>query len=207
MASSAWPPSVSVPVRSPATVATVAGEDWQFFEIDPEVVRIARDPGLFRFLSACAPDARIVLGDGRLTLAASPDRYDLIILDVFSSDAIPVHVLTREAFAGYLARLAPRGVIAVHVSNRHMELAGIVAAVAKESGLVATVRRDDTISDLAEDYRSNAEVVVLARNNADLGDLPSRDGWRSIEPPAGVTAWTDDYSDILRAILRKKFGG
>lgn len=183
------------------------GEDWQFFEIDPEVVRIARNPRLFRFLGACAPHARIVLGDGRLTLAASPDSYNLIVLDVFSSDAIPVHVLTREAFAGYLARLAPRGVIAVHVSNRHMALAPVVAAVGRDAGLVAWVRRDDSVDDLAQDYRANAEVVVLARDAADLGDLPSRAGWRPLAPRPDVSSWTDDYSDVLRAILRKKLGG
>jgi hypothetical protein len=76
-------------------------ENWTFFEIDPEVARIARDSRLFRFVSTCAPDVPVVLGDARLTLAASAGRYDLIILDAFSSDAIPVHLLTREALAGY----------------------------------------------------------------------------------------------------------
>ena len=88
------------------------GEHWTFFEIDPEVIRIARDPHDFHFLSACAPDERIVLGDARLTLSASSERYDLIVLDAFSSDAIPVHLLTREALGMYLERLTPHGVIA-----------------------------------------------------------------------------------------------
>ena len=101
------------------------------------MVRIARDPTLFRFLSACGPDMRIVLGDARLTLAASPERYDLIVLDAFSSDAIPVHLLTREAFAGYLSRLTARGVIMLHISNRHMALWRPAAAVGGAEGLVA----------------------------------------------------------------------
>ena len=101
------------------------------------MVRIARDPTLFRFLSACGPDMRIVLGDARLTLAASPERYDLIVLDAFSSDAIPVHLLTREAFAGYLSRLTARGVIVLHISNRHMALWRPAAAVGGAEGLVA----------------------------------------------------------------------
>ncbi len=85
----------------------------------------------------------MVLGDARLTLAASRERYDLIVLDAFSSDAIPVHLLTREAFAGYLARLNPHGMIVVHISNRHLELAQVVGAVAAAEGLVAMVKHDD----------------------------------------------------------------
>ena len=85
------------------------GETWTFFEIDPEVVRLARDPNMFRFLSSCAPEAPVVLGDARLTLAASAQQFDLIVLDAFSSDAIPTHLLTREALRGYLARLSPHG--------------------------------------------------------------------------------------------------
>jgi spermidine synthase len=95
---------------------------WTYFEIDPHVVHIARDPTLFRFLSTCGADMQIVLGDAGLTLTASPQRYDLVVLDAFSSDAIPVHLLAREAFAGYLSRPTERGVIVLHISNRHMAL-------------------------------------------------------------------------------------
>jgi len=146
-----------------------------------------------------------VLGDARLTLAASLKYYDLIVLDAFSSDAIPVHLLTREAFAGYLMRLSPHGIIAVHVSNQHMELASVVAAVGKAEGLTAYVREDDKANDFTKDYRANAEVVALARSKADFGDLPSRYGWRPLAPMPSVAAWTDDYSDVLHAILRKTF--
>jgi spermidine synthase len=181
------------------------GERWTFFEIDPEVIRLASDEKNFRFLSVCGPVERIVLGDARITLAASSERYDLIVLDAFSSDAIPVHLLTREAFAGYLTRLAPNGVITIHVSNRHMELASIVAAVGAAEGLVAYVKQDDQATEPQKDYRANAKVVVLAKSVADFGDLPSRRGWSRLEPALGIAAWTDDYSDVLRAILRKKF--
>ena len=128
----------------------------------------------------------------------------MIVLDAFSSDAIPVHLLTREAVAGYRARLAPNGVIAMHVSNRHMELASVVAAVAAEEGFVAYFKQDDQANDFLKDYRANAEVVALARSEADLGDLPQRAGWRRLSTRPGVLAWTDDYSDVLSAILRKK---
>jgi spermidine synthase len=180
------------------------GEHWTFFEIDPEVIRIARDPRYFHFLSACAPDERIVLGDARLTLSASSERYDVIVLDAFSSDAIPVHLLTREALGMYLERLTPHGVIAFHVSNRNMELASVIAAFGKAEGLAIYDKQDDQVSDFTKDYRANAEVVVLARDAADLGDLPSLRGWRKLDATPGVAEWTDDYSDILRAILRKR---
>jgi spermidine synthase len=180
------------------------GEDWTFFEIDPVVVRIARDERYFHFLSACGPMDEIVLGDARLTLGAASGRFDLIVLDAFSSDAVPIHLLTREALIGYLARLKPHGVIAFHVSNRHMELANVVAAVGATEGLTAYFKEDNGANDFLNDYRANAQVVVMARTVEDLGDLPSRSGWRRIEPK--VVAWTDDYSDVLRAILRKKLG-
>ena len=179
------------------------GEQWTFFEIDPEVIRLARDPRNFRFLSGCGP-VGMVTGDARLTLVASQQQYDMIVLDAFSSDAIPVHLLTREAVAGYRSRLAPGGVIAMHVSNRHMELANVVAAVAAAEGFVVYFKQDDLANNFINDYRANAEVVALARSDADLGDLPQRRGWRKIVPRADVPAWTDDYSDVLRAILRKK---
>ena len=180
------------------------GERWTFFEIDPEVIRLAEKD--FRFLSACGPVEQIVAGDARITLAASSERYDMIVLDAFSSDSIPVHLLTREAFAGYLTRLAPNGVIAIHISNRQMELASIVSAVGSAEGLVAYLKQDDQANNFPQDFRANARVVALARSAADLGDLPARAGWRPLEPTPGVAAWTDDYSNVLGAILRKKLG-
>jgi len=147
---------------------------------------------------------KIVLGDARLTLAASSGRYDLIVLDAFSSDAIPVHLLTREALHGYLTRLELHGVIAFHVSNRRMELASVVAAVGATEGLTAYFKEDRGANDFLNDYRANSQVVVMARAVTDLGDLPAGSGWRRIEPK--VVAWTDDYSDILRSILRKELG-
>ncbi|MEA2930039.1 MAG: hypothetical protein QOG38_2467 [Hyphomicrobiales bacterium] len=178
-------------------------ENWTFFEIDPEVVRLARDSNLFHFLSACAPAADIVLGDARLTLAASPRQYDLIVLDAFSSDAIPTHLLTREALRGYLAHLSPRGMIVMHISNRHMELTHVAAAIGAAEGLTTFVKADDKANQFVIDFHAAALVATLARNEADLGALPQAPGWRRQEAGA-VTAWTDDYSAIIGAILRKK---
>jgi spermidine synthase len=181
------------------------GEDWTFFEIDPEVVRLARDPAMFRFLSACAPAAPVVLGDARLTLAGSSRQFDLIVLDAFSSDAIPAHLLTREALRGYLARLSPRGTILMHISNRHMELAKVVAAIGATEGLVTFVKTDEKASQFVTELYAAALVAVLARNEADLGALPATEGWRATEAGT-VVPWTDDYSDIIGAIVRKKLG-
>ncbi|MGB9369311.1 MAG: fused MFS/spermidine synthase [Xanthobacteraceae bacterium] len=181
------------------------GETWTFFEIDPEVVRLARDPDIFRFLASCAPDAPIVVGDARLTLAASPQQFDLIVLDAFSSDAIPTHLLTREALRGYLAHLAPHGMLLMHISNRHLELARVVAAVGATEGLSTLVKTDRNELDFTADLRAAAMVAVLARNEADFGALLGAEGWEKTE--AGVVvAWTDDYSDIIGAMLRKKLG-
>lgn len=182
-----------------------AGEIWTFFEIDAAVAHIAQDPSRFRFLSSCAPDAPIILGDARLTLAASEGLYDLIVLDAFSSDSIPVHLLTREAVASYLTKLSPHGVMVLHISNRHMELAPVAAAVATAEGLVTWVKQDNQAGDFLVDYHANAQVAVLARKAEDLGSLPSQSGWNRMQANA-ADIWTDDFSNILGAIWRKKTG-
>ena len=112
-----------------------------------------------------------MLGDARLTLAKSTQQFDLIVLDAFSSDAIPVHLLTREALRGYLARLSPHGVILMHISNRHMELAKVVASVAASEGLVTFGKADDKANSFTNDFRANALVAMLARRDADVGPL------------------------------------
>jgi hypothetical protein len=182
------------------------GESWTFFEIDPEVVRIARDARLFRALSTCAPNSPVILGDARLSLTASSKQFDLIALDAFTSDAIPVHLLTLEALEAYMSRLKPHGVILAHISNRHMDLAPVLAATAAQAGLAMWLCRDTQRDDFAKSYRSNAELAVLARADADVGELPSRGCWQRVEPRADISGWTDDYSDLLRAILRRKLG-
>ena len=181
-------------------------EHWTFYEIDPEVIQIARNPRMFKFLSECAPSASIVLGDARLTLAASRAGYDLIVLDAFSSDAIPVHLLTREAIAIYLSRLAPRGVLVIHGTNRHLDLVPVVAATAGAAGLATFLKEEGKGEPVSAGFKAGSTVMALARDPADLGDLPARAGWRRVEPAATVAAWTDDYSNVLGAMIRRKFG-
>jgi hypothetical protein len=181
------------------------GESWTYFEIDPQVVRIARDPALFRFLSVCGPDMRIVLGDARLTLTASAVNYNLIVLDAFSSDAVPVHLLTKEAFAGYVSRLTAHGAIVLHISNRNMALARPAAAVGATEGLVAYGINQPSPDKLEDPLRGSAEVVAFARNVGDLGDLPAQAGWRRLAPDSRAV-WSDDYANVLSAILDRKLG-
>lgn len=176
------------------------GERWTYYEIDPVVARIALDPRLFTFLRDCPPSARIVLGDARLTLGkARGTKFDILVLDAFSSDAIPIHLLTREALRGYFALLAPGGVIAMHISNQHLDLEPVVAATAAESGVTARVRRDLQIppSDAAAG-RSLSLWVVLARAETDLGPLVEDSRWQLLRRRSDVRAWTDDFSNIIR---------
>src|SRR5712672_2887410 len=181
-------------------------EHWTFYEIDPEVIQIARNPRMFKFLSECAPSASIVLGDARLTLAASRAGYDLIVLDAFSSDAIPVHLLTRKAIAIYLSRLAPRSVLVIHGTNRHLDLVPVVAAAAEGAGLATFLKEEGKGEPLSAGFQAGSTVMALARDPANLGDLPARAGWRRVEPVGTVAAWTDDYSNVLGAMIRRKFG-
>src|SRR5207237_7744459 len=129
------------------------------------------------------------------------DKYDLIVLDAFSSDAIPIHLMTREAMATYVSKLAPGGIVLMHVSNRHMELASVVAGIAHANGLVSRVNnraaRDDE-----EDarYIFTSTVVISAREEKDLGELLEDADWTDIEPPAGQRISTEDYYSVIGAV-------
>ena len=180
-----------------------AGENWRFFEIDPVVVGIARDPQKFRFLTDCAPNSDVVLGDARLTMAADQHAYDLIVLDAFSSDSIPVHLLTREAMAVYQSKLKPNGTIILHISNRHMRLDGVVAQVAQEQGLVTWLGQDTSPVDFMNDFHAHAIIAVVARSNEDVGELKNLPNWVQLAPDPSIRAWSDDYANILQAIWRQ----
>lgn len=175
-----------------------------FFEIDPLVVRLARDSGRFRFLSDCGPQARFALGDARQTLAQQQNKSDIIVVDAFSSDAIPTHLLTREAFELYLRQLMPHGVIAVHISNNSMDFVDIIGRIATELGLYAYVRHDLAVAGNHPEFRSPSVVATIVRDPADVrGLLGSGSGWRRIETTSQAPLWTDDYSTVLTAILAK----
>ena len=146
------------------------GEQWTFYEIDPGIVDIARGGKYFTYLRNAEAPVRIVVGDARLQLARAPrGAYDLILLDAFSSDAVPIHLLTREALATYLERLAPGGRIAFHVSNRYLDLESVIGGLARERGLA--VRVGSGPESRPERYQQWSTWVVVARNERDLGDV------------------------------------
>jgi len=176
------------------------GQRWTFYEIDPQVVEIARNPKYFRYLSACAPHAKIVLGDARLSLAReAPQSAALMILDAYSSDQVPLHLITKEAFDVYLATLAPRGLIAVHISNRYFDLAPVLANIADAEGLVALERIDDgLVAGRSVPGVNSSDWVVMARNVADLGRLDGDTRWHPAPGSRAVGLWTDDYSSLIR---------
>jgi hypothetical protein len=185
------------------TLAAYASPEqrWTFFEIDPAVERIARDERYFTFLKDCGRRCRVVLGDARLSLAAQPEaRYRLIVLDAFSSDAIPMHLMTNDAMAVYLSRLAPGGVLAFHISNRHLRLDGIVGRLAAANGLTALERRDLKIDKGWPKGKTASHWVVMARAPEDLGTLTRDAAWTPLQAAAGAPLWTDDFSDILHVV-------
>lgn len=173
------------------------GESWTFYEIDPLVRRVAQATPYFTYLADCAPDARIEIGDARLTLRQAPaGHYDLLALDAFSSDAIPVHLLTREAMALYFARLRDDGMLLIHVSNRHFDLKRILARIASSMDLAA--RAQFHVPDAAGGKPS--EWVALARREADLGALAGDPRWVRLAADASAPLWTDSFSNILDAL-------
>lgn len=180
-----------------------AGERWTFYEIDPAVARIAQDTNLFTFLNGCtAARWQIVLGDARLRLReARPGAYGLIVLDAFSSDAIPVHLLTREATELYLRALAPGGLIAIHISNRSIDLAPMLGRIAASTRLVG--RRWDDDHENGADGKEASDWVVLARSEASLHPMVRGVVWKPLEPGGFVEPWTDDFSNLWNAIKWK----
>ena len=174
-----------------------AGEEWTFFELDPAVERIARDTLLFTYLADSPASIRVVLGDGRLTLAGEPDgSLDLLVLDAFSSDAIPTHLLTREAMRLYFRKLAPGGAVLVHLSNRYLDLVPVVGGLAHDAGLVGWWR---FAPGSAADFADPAKWAIVARRREDAGSIGSDPRWHAL-PRAAGRVWTDEYSNVLGAM-------
>jgi len=184
------------------TCASKPGETWRFFEIDQSMVDTARDLRYFTFIRNCEPDLKPVIGDARLTFAKEPDgSYDLIIVDAYSSDAIPIHLATKQAMQIYRDKLAPQGAVVMHVSNRHLELASVVVGIAEANDLMSWVYNEDSNRD--GEYIFATSVVVSARAEADVGGLASSDSWELTAADPGQRVWTDDYSNVLGAVYRR----
>lgn len=177
------------------------GQRWRFFEIDPMDVRLARDSGQFSFLSNCLPRVAIDIGDARLSLSRAPAAsLDLLVLDAFSSDAVPVHLMTREAFATYRRVLAPSGLLMVHISNRYLALAPVVGATArKDHWYAARLLHSPTPE---EEQAVVSDWVALSPDADTLARLMGGDaGWTPLSGEPGRHAWTDDYASILPELL------
>jgi hypothetical protein len=176
-------------------------QDWTFFEIDPAMVEVARQR--FTFLAQCAPEARIVLGDARLTLARQPPySLDLLAIDAFSSDAVPTHLLTREALRVYGEAVQPSGIVLFHISNRYLDLKPVIADIAEAGGWTSAMMQ---YVPTEEEEVMNATVsvwVALSRDPMAIDRLIELSGeesmyWEVIETRPGFAGWTDDHASIL----------
>ena len=182
-------------------------EVWKFFEIDPLVVKLASDPSNFTFLEGCLPKANIVIGDARLTLAKEPDgALDLLIVDAFSSDAVPVHLMTAEALKLYAAKTSANGVIVLHISNRYLDLEGVLGAtIPLVPGLHAVLVSDDSADG---SYASTTSTVVIVAKSEEA--LKPYRAWQDLSvedlPKGRLRAWTDDSSEILGPLLSRMRG-
>jgi len=179
------------------------GQSWTIYEIDPAIVQLARDSGQFHFLSRCLPHARIEIGDARLSLGHEPvNSADILVVDAFSSDSIPMHLMTREAFSIYRRHLAPDGLLLVHISNRYLRLQTVVAAAAQEGGWSARmIVYDPSPAELANSATRSA-WVALSQSPASLDRLVETNStaWRPLEARAGFATWTDDHASVLPLI-------
>jgi hypothetical protein len=184
------------------TCASEPGETWKFFEIDQSMVDTARDPRYFTYIASCEPGLAPVIGDARLTFAREPDGiYDLVVVDAYSSDAIPIHLATKEAMKIYKDKLTPQGAVLMHVSNRHLELSSVVVGIADANDLRSWVYSEDSGRD--SEYIFSTSVVVSARQEADIGKLASSDEWAQTEADEKQRIWTDDYCNVLGAVYRR----
>jgi SAM-dependent methyltransferase len=177
------------------------GEQWTYYEIDPLMVRIARAPYLFKYMRDCAPETDLVMGDARLSLAATADStFDLIILDAFSSDAIPVHLLTREALQIYLRKLRPGGMVLYHISNRYLDLGPVLADLANDAQLAGAVGEVGSDDADRERLHYGSRWVLLAPSLDDFAPLAHLDNWRPLPGSGKGRVWTDDFSDVLSVV-------
>lgn len=179
---------------------------FTFYEIDPEVARIAKNELFFTFLKNCPADPNVILGDGRLTLAETPDHhYDAIFLDAFSSDAVPTHLLTQEAIALYKSKLTERGILIFNMSNRYLDLAPLLAGLARDAGLVCANRNDIVPTEIMKRTgRFPSRFMVMAQDENDIRSLQRIGDWEIPTNDPDFPIWTDKYTNVFRLL---NFGG
>ena len=177
-----------------------ADQEWTFYEINPDVINIARDSQYFSYLRSCASGSlNIVEGDARLNLQnADEGYYGLIVLDAFSSDAIPVHLVTQQALDLYLSKLAQGGILAFHISNRSLDLKSILANLAASRKLIC-IGFDD-LKPSSFEGKDPSQWVVMSRGSAEISNLSINTQWRQLNARTGERVWSDEFSNIVRAI-------
>jgi len=173
------------------------GQEWTFFEIDPSVKAIAENPRYFTFLSDARGSVVVELGDARLQLRKSSQKFGLLIIDAFGSDAIPVHLLTREALQVYFEHLEPDGLLAFHISNRYVDLEPLLASLARDAKAEAYFRKHDPSPEQKALGVFPSEWLLIARRRE---DLPEQLHWQTAKTRAGLKVWTDDSSNLLQSL-------
>jgi spermidine synthase len=177
------------------------GEFWTFYEIDPMVAQIARAPMYFTYLRDCEPRTNVVIGDARVSLAAAADgEFDMIVLDAFSSDAIPAHLMTREALALYFRKLKDDGVVAFHISNRYLDLRPVIVALANDAKASGALGERSPDTEGRGKLYYGSRWMVLAKHRETLDELVKIDGWYRLSSSPASRLWTDDYTDVLAAM-------
>jgi protein-L-isoaspartate O-methyltransferase len=181
------------------------GQHWTFYEIDPPVERLARNTDYFTYVHDAEERGvtiQVVLGDGRLRLKESSEKFDLILLDAFGSDAIPVHILTREALQVYLNHLEPNGVLAFHISSLNLFLYPVVANLAADADLVCLIQQQFLKEDdpALKAGKQSSEWVLMARRLEDLGKVAQDKRWKRLPGQPGFALWTDDFSNLFSVI-------
>ena len=173
-----------------------SGQHWTFYEINPAVIRLASDTNFFVFLNQCAAPVDLKVGDARLRLREAPaHQFDLLVCDAFGSDAPPLHLLNREALELYLSKLAPDGLLLLHISSRYLNFRPVIGNLAEYFHLVAVVNTDDAPA--TDDGKLPSSWVALARTSEQLGALRNDPLWQPLSSEPGMRLWTDDYSNIL----------
>jgi len=180
---------------------TRPGDHLTFFEIDPLVVKVSTDPKNFTYTTECAKGrVDYVIGDARLTVAKQPDAtFDILLIDAFSSDSVPAHLLTVEAVKGYLKKLKPDGILILHLSNRNLDLLGPAQAVARASGGQGLIQNYRPGKDPEGSWESAEDAVIVARDREALEAYVRSGKWRTVDPFL-TRPWTDDYTNLAGSL-------
>lgn len=200
----AAPPTIGVIGQGVGSIAYYVkpNQSLTFYEIDPQVDEIAQNKSFFTFMSTRRGEQAVVLGDGRLTVRAAADQhYGLMIIDAFSSDAIPVHLITAEAVRLYLDKLHNGGLLVFHISNRYLDLEPLLGNIAEVYGCAAAAREDLAVDeDLVQRGKTASHYVALSTDHTRIRQLCQVSGWRPARTDPGLRVWTDQYSNVLSVL-------